>query len=376
MSRLRQKDRDAIVLRFFENRTVAEVALAMGLGEDAAQKRINRATDKLRKFFLSRGIQVSTHGMLQSIGNHAVQIAPAGLASSIATVASIKGVAAGGSTLSLMKGALKIMAWTKAKTAIVTGAVVLLAAGTTTVIVDKIVAVPPRVGNFSATDLSWADNPKYWATDSRVLEKLPAGVFIFRPTRFANSGGGVWVNNRMCVKDESVGDLTDQAYSFSYTHTVFPADMPADHFDVMATVRNSNELLKDQLKKQFGLTAHIETREMDVLLLKVQNPNPPNLKRHNGNDRNSMWSGGDKKITIQNEGLGGFFGDIESRVGIPVVNATGIKGRYDLDLDWHPKPGETEKDAYKRALSEQLGLELVPSRQPIKMLIVEKNNSL
>jgi RNA polymerase sigma factor (sigma-70 family) len=59
MTRLRQKERDAIILRFFENRTVAEVAAALGLGEAAAQKRVNRATDKLRKFSASRGIHVS-----------------------------------------------------------------------------------------------------------------------------------------------------------------------------------------------------------------------------------------------------------------------------------------------------------------------------
>jgi len=42
------------------------------------------------------------------------------------------------STLTLIKGALKIMAWTKAKTAIVVGASVLLAAGTTTLTVKEI----------------------------------------------------------------------------------------------------------------------------------------------------------------------------------------------------------------------------------------------
>ena len=43
MARLGQKERDAVVLRFFENRTVREVANALGLREAAAQKRVNRA---------------------------------------------------------------------------------------------------------------------------------------------------------------------------------------------------------------------------------------------------------------------------------------------------------------------------------------------
>jgi len=58
-----------------------------------------------------------------------------------ATAAAItKGAAASGSTLTLIKGALKIMAWTKAKTAIIVGASVLLAAGTTTVTIKAIAA--------------------------------------------------------------------------------------------------------------------------------------------------------------------------------------------------------------------------------------------
>jgi hypothetical protein len=48
-----------------------------------------------------------------------------------------KGVAASGSTLTLIQGALKIMAWTKVKTTVVAGAILVLAAGTTTVIVNN-----------------------------------------------------------------------------------------------------------------------------------------------------------------------------------------------------------------------------------------------
>jgi uncharacterized protein (TIGR03435 family) len=207
-----------------------------------------------------------------------------------------------------------------------------------------------------------------------VLEKIPAGVFIFRPTRFANGGGGVWVGSRMSVKNYSVSDLIDNAYGFGYTRTVFVADMPPDRYDVMATVPGgSDELLKNELKKRYGLTAHSEMRGADVLLLKVQNPNPPGLKPHRGDDGNSSsWMGGDGKITIQNQKLSGFIGTIDSRVGVPVLDETGLTGNCDLHLQWKREPGESDKAAFVRALREQLGFELVPSRKPIKMLIVEK----
>ena len=368
LGKLGERDRHALVLRFFENKSLAEVGAALGASEDAAKMRVNRALEKLRKLFGKRGVALSATLIAGAVSASSVQAAPAGLAATISTVAIAKGAAAGGSTLTLVKGALKIMAWTKAKMTIAIGVSVLLAAGTTTMVVEKTSHHKP-----STTDLSWADDPKYWETDSRVLDRVPAGVFIFRPTRFANGGGGVWAGNRMSVKNYSVGDLLDNAYGFGYTRTVFVADVPPDRYDVMATVPGgSGELLKSELKKRYGLTAHSEMREADVLLLKVKNPNPPNLKPDGRSDGNSSWIGGNKEIKIENQDLGGFFGNIESTLGKPVLNQTGLNGRYDLQLKWQPNPGESDKDAFVRALREQLGLELVPSRAPVKMLVVEK----
>jgi len=135
MSRLGKDERDAVVLRFFENRTIREVAAALGLQEAATQKRVNRATEKLRKYFLRRGLQVSTTVLLASIGANAVQAAPAGLASTVASAAVVKSAAVSGSTLTLIKSTLKIMAWTKAKTVIVTA--VIVASATTTAVVVR-----------------------------------------------------------------------------------------------------------------------------------------------------------------------------------------------------------------------------------------------
>lgn len=56
MSQLNEKDRNAIVLRFFEGKALKEVGDALGASEDAAKMRVNRALDKLRDFFHHRGI--------------------------------------------------------------------------------------------------------------------------------------------------------------------------------------------------------------------------------------------------------------------------------------------------------------------------------
>jgi RNA polymerase sigma factor (sigma-70 family) len=128
MASLGDADRNAIALRYFENKSASEIAQAMQLNEEAAKKRVGRALEKLRKFFAKRGVDSTTAIIAGAISANSVQVAPAALAKTISAVAVAKGAAASTSTLTLTKGALKIMAWTKMKTAAVTGAVILLGA--------------------------------------------------------------------------------------------------------------------------------------------------------------------------------------------------------------------------------------------------------
>ncbi|HEX4264075.1 MAG TPA: sigma-70 family RNA polymerase sigma factor [Verrucomicrobiae bacterium] len=129
MARLNEKDRHAIVLRFFDGKSMSEVGAALGANEDAAKKRVGRALEKLRKFFTKRGVSSTTALIAGAISTQSVQAAPAVLAKSITLVAVTKDVAASGSTLTLIKGALKLMAWTKAKTAVVAVGVLLIGSG-------------------------------------------------------------------------------------------------------------------------------------------------------------------------------------------------------------------------------------------------------
>jgi RNA polymerase sigma factor (sigma-70 family) len=135
MSRLGKKDRDAVMLRFFKEKNLREVATALKVNEAAAQRRVHRAVEKLRRFFTKRGVVLPAAVLTAAISANSVHAAPVALAKSVTAVAIAKGAAASGSTLTLIKGALKIMAWTKVKTAIVVGVAVVLAAGTTTTLV-------------------------------------------------------------------------------------------------------------------------------------------------------------------------------------------------------------------------------------------------
>jgi RNA polymerase sigma factor (sigma-70 family) len=153
MGRLGKKDRNAIVLRFFENKNLSEVGAALGASEDAAKMRVNRALEKLRKFFTKRGVVHSAAIIAGAVSANSVHAAPVGLAKTITAVAVAKGAAASASTLTLIKGALKIMAWTKAKTAIVAGVAAIVGIGTTMFIVDATLSAPDIQGTWEGTVL-------------------------------------------------------------------------------------------------------------------------------------------------------------------------------------------------------------------------------
>src|SRR5437667_2177161 len=140
MSHLGQTDRDAVVLRFMEERSLQEVGQALGLTEEAARKRVHRAVERLRSIFSRRGIAASSGLLMAALSAIPATAAPNGLATSVAATAigksAILATSTSTSTSTLVKGTIKLMAWTKLKTAAVTG-VLVLAGGVTTVIVHQ-----------------------------------------------------------------------------------------------------------------------------------------------------------------------------------------------------------------------------------------------
>jgi RNA polymerase sigma factor (sigma-70 family) len=148
MGSLGTAERDALVMRYFNNKTFVEVGESLGIAERAAQKRVSRALEKLRGIFTKRGVAMSGMVIAGAISANSVQAAPAALAETITAVAGAKGATAGTSTLALVKGASWLMAWTKAKTPVVTTLAVMLAAGSVTILGTQI-----------AQNISWASPP-------------------------------------------------------------------------------------------------------------------------------------------------------------------------------------------------------------------------
>jgi RNA polymerase sigma factor (sigma-70 family) len=91
MHALEEADRTAVLLRYFENKSLREVGQTLGTNEDAARKRVSRAIERLRQFLAKRGITVGASGLSIAISANAVQAAPAGLAITISTAAALAG---------------------------------------------------------------------------------------------------------------------------------------------------------------------------------------------------------------------------------------------------------------------------------------------
>jgi RNA polymerase sigma factor (sigma-70 family) len=93
LGELSEPDRDALLLRYFEHKSAREMAEVFRISDEAAQKRVTRAVERLRQFLAKRGITVGAQGLVLVIAANAVQAAPVGLATTIATAAALAGTA-------------------------------------------------------------------------------------------------------------------------------------------------------------------------------------------------------------------------------------------------------------------------------------------
>ncbi|MBM3836208.1 MAG: sigma-70 family RNA polymerase sigma factor [Verrucomicrobia bacterium] len=115
MHALREKDRLAVLLRFFQNKNLREAGLALGLNENAARMRVERALEKLRIQLGRRGVTSTISALAAALAGNAINAASAGLIATL-TSASLAGVTAGAATPFAL---LKLMAATKLQLGII-----------------------------------------------------------------------------------------------------------------------------------------------------------------------------------------------------------------------------------------------------------------
>lgn len=121
---LSEAEQDALLLRYFERKSAREMAEILRISDDAAQKRVNRAIEHLRAFFTKRGIAVGASGLAVAISANAVQAAPLGLATTVASAVALAGSAIHASSLT---AATKMIAMTTIKKSLIAATLVVVA---------------------------------------------------------------------------------------------------------------------------------------------------------------------------------------------------------------------------------------------------------
>jgi len=355
---LGDKDRNAVVLRFFSGKKLSEVAAAMGTSEEAARKRVDRAVEKLRHFFTRRGVVLSAAVMTTAISAYSVQAAPAGLA------VSGTGATASSSTLLFIKTTLDKMMWAKLKTSIAGGLAVFLAVGVTAVVVGK-------VHSSSLIEDAFRN------TDAQSLEKAPA-VLVLRSTRYPGPVNEAQSGERLVGRNMLLRGLLCSAYDYPWwDRVVQPADAPQGRYDLLLTLTdNSREMLRQEIQRQFGLVAHRESRMTDVLLLEMDPAKVARLKITGGGSSTASppgWSSAVRRLAFTNQPVSIVAQTLGHQLGRPVVDRTGVSGNYDLLLQWTAQNDvNSEVQAVQQAVADQLGLRLISSQELAALLVVEK----
>ena len=162
LASLSEADSDALMLRYFERRSAREMAQTLGTSEEAAQKRVNRAVERLREFFARRGVTVGTSGLAMALTANSVQAAPVGLSITVITGTTALAGTAFATKSTLLKGIL-LMASTKQKAAVAAIALFLILVATAPLILNRPTR-PSLTGN-STSNLPNAELEFRWVAD-------------------------------------------------------------------------------------------------------------------------------------------------------------------------------------------------------------------
>jgi uncharacterized protein (TIGR03435 family) len=376
MGSLGENDRQAVVLRFFDGKSLKDVGTALGTNEESAKKRVARALEKLRKFLAKRGANSTTAVIGQVIAANAVQAAPAELAKSASALAFAKGAAASQYTSTLVHGVIKLMAWHKVKIIGLTCAGILTVSGTALLTIHAAQAAAQTAEAASILDecrqlfAKGLRGPDLRDAVSKIMSSHGPATFVqvskaARGELLGKVSGMTTTDGRVQI-GASLVEVLRYAYDlgerFPQNRIAVPTNLMYERYDFIDTAKlGGRERLRQELSNQMGIAARHETRSN--LLLIVADPSAQGLHKHNDSDS------GDFKT--KNATMSQLAGSLSKAFGVQITDQTGLNGGYDYTLN-APYPPTSED--LTRALS-QLGLALVPApdNEQIDFLVVQES---
>jgi len=201
-------------------------------------------------------------------------------------------------------------------------------------------------------------------------DQLPAGVLQLSPS--ASLAQGVFVKGgRYSGKRMDVLNLIQTAYGFSPSRIVVNAALPEGLYDVFLQMPEGGEsrlfdelrrALRKRLRSEFGIVGREERRDVEVYVLTAPHGQPEALREPVSTNQASVKGG-----RFRNMGIVGLTGTLEGELKRPVLNETGLDGRYDYEF----KASRADSESLQEAVREQVGLELAPAHRTLKMLVIE-----
>jgi uncharacterized protein (TIGR03435 family) len=147
------------------------------------------------------------------------------------------------------------------------------------------------------------------------------------------------------------------------------------------SLRQMQALTRKMLVERFGLVTHAEKREMEVYALTVAKGGEkmaPSAGDPNGlPDENDRNNGGQTTMQVANVSMADFALLLKFFLDRPVVNQTGLTGRYDFRLQWTfdeskaPTDGTAAPSVFT-AVQEQLGLKLEAVKAQTDVLVIDR----
>jgi uncharacterized protein (TIGR03435 family) len=189
----------------------------------------------------------------------------------------------------------------------------------------------------------------------------------------------------LTMRNVSLRSAIRWAYGIQDVQIAGPDWLSAERFDIVAKpatparVGELKEMLQTLLANRFKLTLHRQTKDLPVFALTVEKNGP---KFHDSpEDGPSNMQKGKAGVIAQRTSMQELADELCSPLQAPVVDMTGLKGRYDFALDLGryftvqgkggDGPAPDIADIVATAIREQLGLKVERRKAPIEILVVD-----
>jgi uncharacterized protein (TIGR03435 family) len=191
------------------------------------------------------------------------------------------------------------------------------------------------------------------------------------------------------IRNKSLEAMLRLAYGVQRSQIIGAPDWTrTDRFDIdgvpnvdgQPNMKQFQVLVQKVLAERFGLKSHHEQREMPVFALAVAKDGPkmvPSKGDPNGLPDNEGMGGNGRQIRkYTNVSMNDLAMMLQFNLDRPVVDQTGVKGRYDFRMQWTVDEGQAPADpdappGLFTAIQEQIGLKLESTKAPVDVLVID-----